>query len=130
MSKCKILVVDDEPHVVKLIARLLETKDYQVTCAYSGQEALNLMKNESFNIISTDMRMPEMNGEELLVWVRSLYPATRRILITGIPDFGKQMQHMFDTGLIQGYIAKPWATDGLLKLMAEHCALSNSEDAA
>lgn len=79
----RILVVDDEPEVRALCRECLELEDYTVEEACNGAEALDMMETTSFNLILSDVMMPDINGLELASMVRSRYPDTLVILITG-----------------------------------------------
>lgn len=79
----RILVVDDEPEVRVLCREFLELADYGIKEACNGAEAMDLMTKTSFSLILSDVMMPDINGLELASMVRSRYPDTLVILITG-----------------------------------------------
>ena len=82
----RILLVDDEPNVLHALTRQLR-KRFDLRTAESGEAALRLLKTEGpFAVIVSDMRMPEMNGVELLATVKTLYPDTVRLMLTGNAD--------------------------------------------
>ena len=70
MSK-KILVVDDEENIVELVKFNLEQEGYQVTSAYTGKEALNLIEKDSFNLVILDLMLPEMDGFDICRKIRN-----------------------------------------------------------
>ncbi len=79
----RVLLVDDETNVLAGLKRQLR-KDFSISVALSGQEALGIIKAEAtFEVIVVDMRMPEMNGIELLEQVMRITPDTTRIMLTG-----------------------------------------------
>jgi putative nucleotidyltransferase with HDIG domain len=84
----RILFVDDEPDVLSGIRRVLGTMQHEwaTEFATSGKEALNLLSKSPFDVVVSDMRMPEINGIELLNIVMELYPETVRIILTGHSD--------------------------------------------
>jgi len=84
MDSKRILVVDDEPKVAFFLQASLESLEhnYQVVCAETGETALDEMNRTPFDVVITDLRMPGMNGLELMQRVRESYPQTRTILIT------------------------------------------------
>lgn len=83
MDDIKLLIVDDEVEIRTSLARRYTLKGYVVSTAEDGQEALNLMSEEPFNVVITDIRMPKVNGVELLREIRKEYPMTRVIMMTG-----------------------------------------------
>ena len=66
METAKILVVDDEPSILRLLQEALTQWGYSVKCASSGTEAVDAVRGEMFDAVITDIRMPEMSGLELL----------------------------------------------------------------
>ena len=80
-----VLLVDDEPQVLSLLARGLEKFGHRVTCAADGTEALLKLSDTSVDVIVSDLMMPRMSGMELAESVATQYPALRRrfIVITG-----------------------------------------------
>ncbi|HLG42133.1 MAG TPA: response regulator [Planctomycetota bacterium] len=83
LSKGRVLVVDDEPMVLKVVGRALEREGFEPVLASTGEEALRRMETESFDAVVTDHNMPGLKGSQLLVTVRTRFPHMRRILLTG-----------------------------------------------
>lgn len=102
----KILFVDDEPHVLQSIRRQLR-KRFSLEIAEGGEEALRVLKEKGpFAVIVSDMRMPEMNGVELLSKVKDLYPDIVRLMLTGNADQETAMDAV-NTGHIFRFLTKP-----------------------
>ncbi len=80
--KPKVLVVDDEPDICKAIRFLLEREGYSVTCAYSGEEAIETIKKDNFNAILTDLKMSGLDGLAVLKKSREISPVTPVIIMT------------------------------------------------
>jgi CheY-like chemotaxis protein len=79
----KILVVDDEPEIRQMIVDFLrDVEGYTVSDAESGQEALDVLAKEPFDLVLSDINMPGMKGFDLLKLVRERYPQIKRVLIT------------------------------------------------
>lgn len=78
----KILVVDDEPDVLAGIVETLTNKGYNVTAASSGKEGLSYIKNEEFDLLLTDIKMPEMGGDELLLETKKIRPDLMSIVLS------------------------------------------------
>src|SRR4030042_4776941 len=79
----RILVVDDEMIVCESCKRILEEEGYEVETALSGKEAFEKMKGNPFDIVITDLKMPGIDGMEVLKTFRKEYPDTIIIMITG-----------------------------------------------
>lgn len=82
-GKPKILVVDDAGEVVVLCVNMLQSLGYAVKGANRGQAALDLVRNEPFDLMIIDYKMPEMNGFEVFEAARALRPETAFMLLTG-----------------------------------------------
>jgi len=78
-----VLIVDDESSIRTSLARRYRLKGYKVTTAENGVEALNCLEKQSFQIVISDIKMPKMDGIELLRKIREEYPMTRVIIMTG-----------------------------------------------
>jgi len=105
----RILVVDDEMIVCESCKRILEEEGYEVDTALSGKEALEKMKENPYDIVITDLKMPEIDGMEVLRTFRKEYPDAIIIMITGFSTVETAVEAMklgaFD------YIPKPFTPD-------------------
>jgi len=102
----KILFVDDEPNILQSIQRQLRGR-FVLETAGSGDEALRILQGESpFAVIVSDMRMPAMNGVELLARVKDSYPETVRLMLTGNADQETAMEAV-NNGQIFRFLTKP-----------------------
>ena len=82
MKKPKILIVDDNEAFLELFLCLPQTDEFHITPATSAKHALKILSNESFDLIISDIQMPEMTGIQLFATVQDLYPDVPVILIT------------------------------------------------
>ena len=109
MPNPRILVVDDEMIVCESCKRILEEEGYEVDTALSGKEALEKMKENPYDIVITDLKMPEIDGMEVLRTFRREYPDAIVIMITGFSTVETAVEAMklgaFD------YIPKPFTPD-------------------
>ena len=107
----KVLVVDDDVNVSETLKEMLSHFGYECKIAANGREALNILQEEHFPIVLSDVRMPEMNGVELLKKTKKNYPEIDVIIITG---YGKD--HSFVDMVKAGasdFIVKPFSCDEL-----------------
>jgi len=112
-SQYKVLCVDDEPNILSALRRMLSLEGFEVFTADSGAQALELLARESVNVIISDMKMPGMNGTELLEKIRQQWPQTMRLLLTGASDVSGAIDAI-NQGAIYRYISKPWNDEELL----------------
>jgi PAS domain S-box-containing protein len=82
-----ILVVDDEPTILRLVKRLLEPGGYLVDIAANGKEALAALQAHPYDLVLTDMMMPEMGGMELMQYLQVHHPETLVIVFTGFASY-------------------------------------------
>jgi len=85
----KILIVDDEKQINNILSRYLK-KNYQVSIAENGLQALSLLKKETFNLIIMDVIMPEKEGIETLIEIKNTYPNIKIIMMSGGGKIGPQ----------------------------------------
>lgn len=110
----KVLLVDDEPHILTSLRRLLRTEGYSLRTAEGGEAALALLEEEPADVVVSDMRMPGMDGTALLKEVLKRWPDTTRIILTGYADINATMGAVNEGG-VHRYLTKPW-NDEELKL--------------
>jgi DNA-binding NtrC family response regulator len=81
--KIRILLVDDEKEFVETLAERLRTRDFDVTTAFSGDEALEKLKEYNFDVTILDVKMPGMDGIDALREIKKLKPLTEVLMLTG-----------------------------------------------
>ena len=107
-----VLVIDDEIRSQEALRRTLED-DFDVFTASSGEEAQRIMETEWVQIVVCDQRMPGMTGVEFLKTVRSQWPDTLRIILSGYTDAEDIIAGVNEAGIYQ-YLMKPWQPEQLL----------------
>ncbi len=107
----EILVVDDEPQMLIAVNETLRRKGYSVTAAASGVEALCRMKEKFFQLVITDLRMPEVSGLDLLRRVRNATPHTPVILLTAYGTIENAVEAMKQGAF--DYLLKPFSSESL-----------------
>ncbi len=115
MAKYKILVVDDEPDNLALLYRTLRA-DYEVTRCESPLKALDIIKDEKFDVIISDHKMPEMDGVEFLKRSQEYLPNAMRLLVTAYSD-AKILIDAINYAKIYRYVKKPYEPAELLHIV-------------
>jgi DNA-binding response OmpR family regulator len=115
MELKKILIVDDDADIVRIVSTMLEGQGWQVLHAYSGPDALRTVREEHPDLALLDIMMPGMNGIEVLREARRIAPGMRVIMITAFGDVGSYLESM-DLGACE-YINKPFETTELLGMI-------------
>ncbi|MBI3110906.1 MAG: hypothetical protein A2059_01020 [Ignavibacteria bacterium GWA2_55_25] len=85
-QKNRILVVDDEDALRTVLSSELEGEGYKVASAADGSEAIEILKKEGFDLILLDIKMPNVDGFEVLKFVKETHPDTKVIMLTGFAD--------------------------------------------
>ena len=90
----KILIVDDEEVICSILARRLTREGYSCVTAHNGKEALSHFYKDSFSLIISDIKMPEMDGIELLKKVKAIHPNMLVIMVTAYPEIDLAVEAM------------------------------------
>lgn len=107
-----LLLLDDEPNILRALSRLLRRDGYRIFTANSAREAFAILASNEVHVIISDQRMPEMCGTEFLAQVKDLYPDTIRIVLSGYTDL-KSVTDAINQGAIYRFLTKPWNDDEL-----------------
>jgi len=114
----QILFVDDEKSILKALERLFFDTDYEIFTADSGEEGLRILAANPIDVVVSDMRMPEMDGHQFLTKVKTLYPGTTRLILSGYAE-EKEIFRSLINGSSNLYLFKPWDGDDLKKKLAQ-----------
>ena len=116
-----VLVIDDEPDVRKVVRMTLEKSGYDVLEAEDGEKAIAEVKKEEnsllLNLIITDIRMPNMNGIDVIRYYQEEWPNVPLIVLTGFPDL-EMATSMLQHG-ISDYLVKPVESEKLRAAVAK-----------
>jgi response regulator RpfG family c-di-GMP phosphodiesterase len=113
-----VLCVDDEANILSALKRMLRGGGHVVVTAGGGAEALRKLEEVPVDLVISDMRMPGMDGAQLLEQVRQRWPHVVRILLTGHADMGSTVAAI-NRGQIFRYVHKPWDEGDLLAAVDE-----------
>ena len=113
-----LLLVDDEENILSSLTRLFRRDGYTILRANSGQQGIEILKDNPVGVIVSDQRMPEMTGVEFLSQVKVTHPDTIRIVLSGYTDL-KSITDAINDGAIYKFLTKPWDDDLLQKNVAE-----------
>lgn len=105
--KKNILFVDDEKQILSALSRLFFRSEYKIFTAESGEQALAILESEEIALIVTDMRMPSMDGYQLLMNVKERHPTVLRIILSGYAD-KEIVFKALSKNLAKLYLFKPW----------------------
>jgi DNA-binding NtrC family response regulator len=124
VKHARILIVDDDEEIRSTVKVILEDEGYFVDSAATGREAVDKSKKTTFNLALLDIRLPDVEGVELLRLMKETVPRTRKIMLTGYPS----MQNAIDAlnKNADAFLVKPMDVEKLLALVKEQ--LQSQED--
>lgn len=124
-QKAKILIIDDEPAIIDLLKEIFELHDQEVATALGGKEGIEKFKKESFDVVFTDLSMPEMSGWEVVRVLKELDPHAIMVMITG---WGTQInpERLEEEG-IDLIVAKPFEVKKVLETVSKGIKLKKEK---
>ena len=113
-KKVNILVAEDEADLREILKVTLEQEGYRAILASDGDEAIKKIEEKSFQMALIDMKMPGVNGKELVSKIKQINPQVPIVIVTGSPDFKEEMSLKKQT---YEYIYKPFKLNELVKII-------------
>ncbi len=113
----RILIVDDEESIRKVLATILEEEGYVAETAKNGKEAIEKSETKFYNLALIDIRLPDMEGTELLSAIKETTPKMVKIIMTGYPSLQNAVEAV-NKGA-NAYILKPFKVEDVLKMIKE-----------
>ncbi len=114
MDKKRVLVVDDEPEVTFALQAYFLGKGYEMLTALEGMQAMRYLRQHPVDLVLLDMKMPGVNGIEVLKFIHSQSPATRVIVVTA---YDVQFQEMVEQLGVDGFLIKPFGIEALTSVV-------------
>jgi DNA-binding NtrC family response regulator len=124
-NETRILIVDDDDTIRSTMKAILEDEGYEVDLAASGKEGVQKAKDTTYNIALLDIRLPDMEGVELLKLMKPAVPRTRKIMVTGYPSTKNAIEALNKNA--DAYLIKPVDIEILLKTIKEQLKLQEEE---
>jgi DNA-binding NtrC family response regulator len=113
-----IVVADDDKILTQLLTRLLEDAGYEVRVAYDGKTAYEMIQNEKCKGLLLDIRMPGLNGAELLMLMTAEQSPVPVIVMAGFPDYDEAEMRQFPN--VKRFFHKPLFPEDVLNAVREH----------
>lgn len=115
MAKPTIVAIDDEVEFIDMLTSYFEPRGYDITTAIRGAKGIELVKEKKPDVVLMDLKMPGIDGDEVLSLLKSLVPSPKVIFVTAYDDGGKTKARLLRMGAF-AYFDKPIAS---LKLLEE-----------
>jgi len=119
-SQHRLLIVDDEPGIVDVLKCALDDRGYQTETACNGAEALKQIASQKFDLIISDLCMPEMSGEKLFAAISEQHPHMRQRIIFVTGDTVSPASRQFLDGSGARWLSKPFSIGEIERLVADH----------
>ena len=107
-----VLFVDDEANILASLKRTLRREGYDILTAESAAQGFSLLAKNTVQVVVSDQRMPEMNGTEFLTRVKTLYPETVRMVLSGYSEISA-VTDSINKGSVYRFMLKPWDDEHL-----------------
>lgn len=120
----KILLIEDDVSFCKMLENFLVKKSYSVTTAFTAEEAKNKIKSQNFDLIITDLRLPNYDGIQLMSEFKSTYPSIPVILMTGYSDVNTAVKAIKNGAA--DYISKPFNPEEVLLVISNALQIPNT----
>ena len=121
----RILIVDDDENIRKVLTTILEDEGYDVETADTAKTAIEKTERKTYNIALIDIRLPDMEGIELLTKMKATTPRLRKIIITGYPTMQNAVEAV-NKGA-DAYVLKPFNVEKVLNIIKEQLQKQNEE---
>jgi DNA-binding NtrC family response regulator len=108
----RILVVDDEEALRSVLSTELVNSGYEVSTAADGDEAISSVQNKKFDLVLLDIKMPRVDGFEVLKFIKKSYPSTKVIMLTGFADLKNAIESKKHGA--EDFVSKPYDLVDLL----------------
>ena len=125
VKHARILIVDDDENIRNTMKTILEDEGYEVDLASTGNEAIKRTKEAVYNIALLDIRLPDMEGVELLKLMKEGIPRTRKIMVTGYPSMQNAVTALNNNA--DAYLIKPVDIEKLLTMVKEQIIAQKEE---
>lgn len=109
MTKPKIVAIDDEAEFIDILTNYFVPRGYDIEVAVRGTKGIELVKEKKPNVVLIDLKMPGIDGDEVVMLLRSIDPAPKVIFITAYDDGGKTKARLLKMG-VYAYLDKPIAS--------------------
>ncbi|HKZ88325.1 MAG TPA: response regulator [Candidatus Bathyarchaeia archaeon] len=124
-NQSRILVIDDDENITKVVSAILKEEGYDVESAGTGGEAVKKSQKTHYDLMLIDVRLPDMDGTELLTKVRDTMPRIRKVIVTGYPTLQNAVAAL-NKGA-DAYVMKPFDVEKMLNTVKEQLERQKQE---
>jgi DNA-binding NtrC family response regulator len=125
MNQARILIIDDDENIRKVLQTILEDEGYAVDTAETAKKGIERSEKAFYNLALIDVRLPDMEGIELLSKLRCTKPKMRKIIVTGYPTLQNAVSAV-NKGA-DAYVTKPFEVEKILQTIKEQLKKQEEE---
>ena len=125
MSKARILIIDDDENIRKVLQAILEDEGYMVETVDTAKKGIERSEKAFYNLALIDVRLPDMEGIELLSKLNNTKPKMRKIIVTGYPTLQNAISAVNKDA--DAYVMKPFDVDKILQTIQEQLKKQEEE---
>ncbi|MDX1764005.1 MAG: response regulator [bacterium] len=125
--KAKVLIVDDEPYILRVLRYKLESAGYRVETALDGIEALEKLHEVNPTVLITDIHMPGMTGKDLCQKIKNNHEPGPELILVITSATEKENRIWTDEMDRTHFIEKPFSPRGVLRIIDDHCGVERTE---
>lgn len=125
-QKKSILIIDDDKYIQQIFTRILMKQGYHTDSAETGQEAMEKLQNQRYDLALIDVKLPDINGTDLISRIHVAHPNMIKIAITGFPSL-EDATKVIDRGA-SAYLVKPIKSEELIRIFAEKLNKREAEE--
>ena len=114
MTNKQILIIEDDPDIGSILTDLFNDVGYNAICAESGSEALKHLERDKFDLVTLDLRLPDMNGNELL------HELSRRAFSNPVVVISANLEYLTPHPMVRAVLPKPFDVGKLLNVVEEY----------
>jgi DNA-binding NtrC family response regulator len=124
-ENARIIIIDDDGSIRQVLKTILEEKGYTVDTADTGKEAILKTNEKAYNLALIDMRLPDIEGIDLILKIKDTTPRMRKIIVTGYPTIQNAMEAV--NRQADAFILKPFDVERVLQTIREQLMKQDEE---
>ena len=124
-GNAKIIIIDDDESIRKILSTILQEEGYTVDTADTGKEGIRKTNEDCYNLALIDMKLPDIEGIDLLLKIKDTTPRMRKIIITGFPTIQNAMESV--NRRADAFILKPFEVEKVLQTIREQLKKQEEE---
>ena len=117
MEQKSIIIIDDDKFILNVFSRILQREGYVVDTVETGEEALEKLKRKNYDLALIDVKLPDIDGKDLVSKIKTMDPNMIKIVITGFPSL-EDATEIMDNGAA-AYLVKPVKSEELVMMIKE-----------